>query len=227
MILILLLQKKLYTNLVFAKISLFFFRVYTYCLTPSLPTLLSMEQEALIKSFWTLSGPRKANVVALFTEMGSTVPDFYEALVKVASRGWFTAANASSAIVSHLTESDRSRADALLKSCATPGDNDQAIIIAWDRAYLTKANTTISRMRALTGLSKSRVEFYLDGTKPAARESKEITERTTLVALFRVLTSFSAEHVEQYMALLNFERSVPQISEILEARWRRSSAKRE
>ena len=58
-----------------------------------------MERESTITAFMVLSGLRRANVVTLFNELGGDVPDFHQALVKAAEKGFLPPSNASIAIM--------------------------------------------------------------------------------------------------------------------------------
>ena len=168
-----------------------------------------MIQESTITSFMVLSGLRRANVVTLFNELGDDPPDFHQALVKAAAKGFLRPDDASSLIMSNLTGLPRSRTDILLRICAVPGDINQAIIMAYEEVEIQRVDATTARMRALTGLSKPRAEEFLTKTQPrgyleaaisAARNSGAVSAEVAAVALFKVLTGFSTQLSEKLLS---------------------------
>ena len=168
-----------------------------------------MEGESTVTSFMVLSGLRRANVVTLFDELGGDVPDFHQALLKAAEKGFLPPKNASSAIMCHLSGLTRTKADVLLAGCLVPWDINQAIIKAYEKGYVKPFDAAVARMRALTSLSKPQAEKYLNNTKPigyleaaisAARDSEAIGPEVAAVALFKVLSGFSTELSETLLS---------------------------
>ena len=140
-------------------------------------------------------------MITLFNEMGPGEVNFYEALRKAAASGRLTSLNACSAMLSHLTSIQRSRADVLSQSCPTPGDLDQAIILASRQGDLDRPTTALARMRALTHLSQSRAR-YLPRSGDSERRARgsdfeglkireKLTRQVAAIALMRIVTGFN------------------------------------
>ena len=149
-----------------------------------------------------LSGLWRANVVTLFNELGDDLPDFHQALVKAAAKGFIRPDDASSLIMSNLTGLPRARTDIFLRTCPVPGDVDQAIIMAYEEVEIERVNATTARMRLLTGLSKPQSQKFRNKTQPggyleaaisAARNAGAVSTEVAAVALFKVLTGFSTQ----------------------------------
>ena len=197
-----------------------------------------MERESTITAFMVLSGLRRANVVTLFNELGSGVPDFHQALLKASDKGFLPSNNASSAIMSHLTGLSRTITDEMLEGCIVPWDINQAIIKAFEDGHVKRLDAIIARMRALTSLSKPRAEEFLRNTKPigyleeaisAALDSGAISTEVAALAHFKVLTGFSTQLSKRLLSddsvKWNLQRALEKGAEYFETPFRLATAR--